>query len=494
MKVAFYYKTIGVLGLVVAVSLALTWLDARASESLPLLLRAGLLTAVLLLLSGPVALWRLRQKKQEEQFRRHIEAMCLCQARLGFGDDTPPLSPGNSWSSLAEQVRKTFVDYRSRLQDSEHARSSQEIRCLRAVNQAEHIKNIFAGLADPILAVDDYDEIVLANQSAEKMFHFEQKKSEERALRQILQCEKLVELLTGVRQRKKVSTRSEELEIACADGPAQWFRATACKLAAGADESGDSSAVSKGAVVVLRNISEQKAVQKRNADFVSSVSHEMKTPLAGIKAYVEMLIDGDAEDEKTREEFLGVIMSQAERLRRLVENMLNLARIEAGVVSVNKQQQSLNQILEEALHVVQPTAEAKNIALIGELSSMYLGVLADRDMLLQAAINLLSNAIKYTPDSGRVTLRSRLDGDQARFEVQDTGVGLSAEDCQRVFEKFYRVKKDKEMASGTGLGLPLAKHIVEDVHGGQLTVESTLGEGSTFCVVLPCTGQLNVES
>ena len=205
-------------------------------------------------------------------------------------------------------------------------------------------------------------------------------------------------------------------------------------------------------MVVLRDIGDQKALQKRNAEFVSSVSHEMKTPLAGIKAYVELLADGDAEDEKTREEFLNVIITQADRLQRLVENLLNIARIEAGVVNVNKQQRSLNEILEEALHVVQPSAEAKNIKLVSQLSAMYLGVLADRDMLLQAAINLLSNAIKYTHEGGTVTLRSRLVGDQVRFEVQDTGVGLSPEDCQRVFEKFYRVKKDKRHGFGHRAG------------------------------------------
>jgi two-component system phosphate regulon sensor histidine kinase PhoR len=112
-------------------------------------------------------------------------------------------------------------------------------------------------------------------------------------------------------------------------------------------------------------------------------------------------------------------------------------------------------------------------------------------MLLQSAINLLSNAIKYTPEGGSVTLRSRLEAGQVRFEVQDTGVGLSEEDRQRVFEKFYRVNKDKNMAPGTGLGLPLAKHIVEDVHGGRLTVESTPGEGSTFIVALPGAGQMS---
>jgi len=134
--------------------------------------------------------------------------------------------------------------------------------------------------------------------------------------------------------------------------------------------------------------------------------------LAGIKAYVELLADGDAEDEATREEFLGVINGQADRLQRLVDNLLNLARIEAGVVSVSKQQRSLNELLEEALNVVRPSAEAKQIELISDLSPLYRACWPTRDMLLQAAINLLSNAIKYTRAGGKVTLRSRLVGDQ----------------------------------------------------------------------------------
>ena len=131
--------------------------------------------------------------------------------------------------------------------------------------------------------------------------------------------------------------------------------------------------------------------------------------------------------------------------------------------------------------------------LVTELSTLYLGVLADRDTLLQAAINLMSNALKYTHPGGTVTLRSRLSDQEVIFEVQDTGVGLSPEDCQKVFEKFYRVKKDKEMAAGTGLGLPLVKHIVEDIHRGRIEVESEPGKGSTFRVVIPGIAQINSQ-
>ena len=240
------------------------------------------------------------------------------------------------------------------------------------------------------------------------------------------------------------------------EGTQRWYRVT-CRTLASANEAQATAdrASAHGAVAVLTDITGQKAIQKRNAEFVSAVSHEMKTPLSSIRAYVELLVDGEAEDDATQEEFLGVINSQADRLQRLIDNLLNLARIEAGVVAVNKAPISLNELLAEAVEVMQPAAEQKKIALSAEFSPLYLGVLADRDMLLQAAINLLSNAVKYTRQGGCVSLRSRLNDQEVVFEVEDTGVGLSPEDCQKVFEKFYRVKKDREMAPGTGLGLSI---------------------------------------
>jgi two-component system phosphate regulon sensor histidine kinase PhoR len=422
---------------------------------------------------------------------RHFDALCqLGPEDLQFDgtvDKVPPLPAGNPWRAMAERVRGKLAENSHQLQDLKHAQAAVEIRSRRAMQQCELIKAILAGVSDPILAVDDFDELMLANPAAEELLGFKADSSEERALARLVRCQTLIELLTSTAHRKTASSRSDEVEIVDTEGRSHWYRASAVKLPG---SSGGDAPARGGAVAVLRDIGQQKILQKRNAEFVSSVSHEMKTPLAGIKAYVELLADGEAEDEETREEFLAVINGQADRLQRLVDNLLNLARIEAGVVQVNKQNHSLNEILEEALGVVQPAAETRRIELAGELSPLFLGVLADRDMLLQAAINLLSNAVKYTPEGGRVTLRSRSADDEVAFEVEDTGVGLSEEDCGRVFEKFYRVKKDKDMASGTGLGLPLAKHIVEDVHGGRLTLHSTLGAGSTFAVGLPRAGQM----
>ncbi len=484
---------------VLALAVAVTAVGGLLLDFGSLSTRIGLMVVGLVLADAAVWLLRRRSDHQRRNVERQLEALCGLDPRDVRSDSTraqlPTLPPGNPWAKIVEQVRETLLEQSRRVEESEHARAALDIRHRRATAERERIGAILSGLNEPVLAVDDYNEVVLANESAQRLFQFDLESADSRALAQLTHCEKLVSLLSAAARRKNPGERTDEIEVADEHGEPHWYRATAGKLTAetkdahGADAEHDSW-ISHGAVAVLRDIGDQKALQKRNAEFVSAVSHEMKTPLAGIKAYVELLVDGDAEDEETQEEFLDVINGQADRLQRLVDNMLNLARIEAGVVNVSKQTRSLNELLEEAIGVVQPSAEAKQIVLTAELSPMYLGVLADRDMLLQSAINLLSNAVKYTPEKGKVTLRSRMEDNRIRFEVEDTGVGLSEEDCQRVFEKFYRVKKDKNMAAGTGLGLPLAKHIVEDVHGGQLVAASTLGRGSTFAVTLPSAGQL----
>ncbi|RCS42075.1 PAS domain-containing protein [Bremerella cremea] len=384
--------------------------------------------------------------------------------------------------SVLWEVQDAIHSNREKLFELQQRSASAEVRIHLAESRANQINWVIEGLTEPVLMINQYGELTLTNPAAVNLLGMQDAKPGT-PIEQTLHCDTLIQLLHETRRRKLRSSRVAEIELADPNGEKHWYRVTVNTVSEG--EQDGSCDTSFGAVAVLRDISGYKAIQRRNAEFVSAVSHEMKTPLAGIKAYTELLADGEAEDEETRDEFLGVISGQADRLQRLIDNLLNLARIEAGVVSVSKKPRSLNDLLEEAATIVQPTAEQKNITLSVELSPMYLGVLADRDMILQAAINLLSNAIKYTPEGGKVTLRSRLVDREVHFEVEDTGVGLSPEDCEMVFEKFYRVKKDQKMASGTGLGLPLAKHIVEDVHGGTLTVKSQLGKGSTFQIALP---------
>lgn len=437
----------------------------------------------------------LQASRRAQAARRYIEQLCtlepqaLCEDEAGL---VPFRDHDSVWGDLCQNVCQRLAALARRAEELEMGRAATEVRARRIISERDQLREILAGLTDPVIAVDQFGEVVLTNPSAERLLNVRTGDDEHPALAQLNKCEQLVNLLSETRRRRLTVQRSGEFSLPDPEGKAHWYRVT-CRTLAGAKElqSQGERASANGAVAVLTDITGQKAIQKRNAEFVSAVSHEMKTPLSSIRAYVELLVDGEADDDETREEFLGVINNQADRLQRLIDNLLNLARIEAGVVAVNKLPLSLNELLTEALGVMQPPAENKKIHLISDFSPMYLGVLADRDMLMQAAINLLSNAVKYTREGGTVTFRSRMIDQEVVFEVQDTGVGLSAEDCQRVFEKFYRVKKDRDMAPGTGLGLSLVKHIVEDVHGGRISVASEPGQGSTFKVSLPCLAQLS---
>lgn len=240
-----------------------------------------------------------------------------------------------------------------------------------------------------------------------------------------------------------------------------------------------------GTAVQFTDVRHETEERQRHAEFVSSVCHELKTPMASIRAYNELLRDGDAQTEAERVELCDFIENQVDRLTRLVNNMLNLSRIQSGVIKMQRDDLELNDVLQPAIETVRQLADEKNIRLIPELSELYLAVHADKDLLGQVVINLLSNAIKYTPSGGEVRLRTRLAGDRCVIEVKDTGMGIPADSLPRLFDRFYRVPQNNAAAAGTGLGLALVKYITTDLHNGSITVQTEVGAGSTFTISLP---------
>jgi two-component system phosphate regulon sensor histidine kinase PhoR len=200
-----------------------------------------------------------------------------------------------------------------------------------------------------------------------------------------------------------------------------------------------------------------------------------------------MLTDGEVGDEETRKEFYSVIQNQAQRLNRLIENILNSSRIESGLIKINKEPASLTMLIEEQLRMIKSYAEEKQVEVTGQQPIVYDQVYVDKDMLQEVIVNLLSNAVKYTPAGGSVKIKAEVDegASLVRVSVTDTGVGIPEEDIEHVFDKFYRVGANKKQAKGTGLGLNLVKQIIEKVHDGRVFVESKVGQGSTFGFELP---------
>lgn len=199
------------------------------------------------------------------------------------------------------------------------------------------------------------------------------------------------------------------------------------------------------------------------------------------------LVDGEANDEKARNEFYRIIQGETDRLGRLIDNMLNISRIEAGIVQIDRENVDIKALAGRAISTLEPQAREKKISLHSKLADVDLCVEGDADMLYQAVLNLVSNAVKYTPEGGRVTIGADSDNltRSVLVTVSDTGLGIPPDAIPKLFDKFFRVENYKRVAKGTGLGLSLVKHIVETVHHGQIGVESKLGMGSRFWFSVP---------
>ncbi len=242
-----------------------------------------------------------------------------------------------------------------------------------------------------------------------------------------------------------------------------------------------------GVVMILHDLTREREISRLKSEFVSKASHELRTPLSAIRAYVEMLVDGEAEDAESRREFCQIIHAETERLSRLIDNMLNISRIEAGISQIERKNVDLKPLIAQAAETMEPDAKKKSISLHQKVSPVALEVEGDSDMLYRVILNLLSNAVKYTPEGGRVTISADSENltRSVVITVADTGLGIPPDSLNKVFEKFYRIESYKRVAQGTGLGLSLCKHIVETVHHGHIGVKSELGMGSQFWLSIP---------
>jgi two-component system phosphate regulon sensor histidine kinase PhoR len=382
-----------------------------------------------------------------------------------------------SFNSRVQTLNDSLQEIRQENQDI-----SLQLQLLR--RRKSGIEAILNSIQDAVVVCDNQDRIILANPSAEKLFGFQYDVSRPPVLQDVFRQSPLLDLIVKTRASKVRHVRHELTGLAKHEKA--WYD---CVLSSVTDDGGKATSV----VAILHDITREKEISIAKNDFVSHVSHELKTPLASINAYAEMLVDGEAEDAATIRQFCEIIQGQAGRLNRLIEDVLNISRIESGLIKVSRKSHSLALIVRDALEMMQSYAKEKSITIQAPPSILYDQVCADKDMMTQVVVNLLSNAVKYTPSGGAITVQSEVndvDG-TVTISVTDTGVGIPQEDLDKLFGKFYRVEANKNFAKGTGLGLNLVKQIVETVHGGRVFVRSQQGKGSTFGFILPLaeTGQ-----
>lgn len=244
------------------------------------------------------------------------------------------------------------------------------------------------------------------------------------------------------------------------------------------------SNVWKGILLVFHDITELKKLEQIRKDFVANVSHELKTPITSIKGFSETLLDGAMNDKATLEAFLEIILKESDRLQVLIQELLDLSKIEQHGFRLTKGRVDLVKEAIEVIEILEGKAAQKDILLQLDQTSEAAVIEGDSDRLKQVLINLVSNAITYTPNGGSVVISLTDQEESVLVVVKDSGIGIEKEEIPRIFERFYRVDKARSRNSGgTGLGLAIVKHIIE-AHKGHIEVDSLIGKGTTFTIKL----------
>jgi len=240
-----------------------------------------------------------------------------------------------------------------------------------------------------------------------------------------------------------------------------------------------------GALAILHDVTQLERLERVRKDFVANVSHELRTPLAAIQGYAETLLDGAIDDRENNRKFLEIIMRQATRLTNIAADLLTLSELESNAEIAQPHPISVGAVLESVLRTVEPAAQARGITLKRDkIDDLHVN---GRELRLeQVFVNLLDNAIKFSRPNGEVLIDVQSFDGTARITIADSGIGIPSEDLPRIFERFYRVDKARSRdVGGTGLGLSIVKHVIEQM-GGTVAVDSRLGEGSRFIIVVPC--------
>ncbi len=456
------YQAPGNSPIVIRLALPLAQVDLSVVE-----LRQRLLVATLLMLVLGVVV----SLSFARMFAARVDRLKHFSQRIAEGDFRPLLreGPRDELSDLADSLNQTA------------ARLDREIGLLSG--ERNRSGAILRSMVEGVAVIDAQERLVFYNRAFSEIFNVQGISGEGRALIEIVRNSELLALI------RKALRGDEGLQSDIVMGitQTQSFAATAAPVKALEASTSARTPAEKpsGAVVVLHDVTELRRLERVRQDFVANVSHEFKTPLTAIQGFAETLLAGALDDPGNNRRFLEIIRNHAIRLARLTNDLLKLARIEAGKLEVEYFTVGLMELIEACAETTLLRASRKDITLEIEVPPKLPPVRGDAGLLRDVLQNLLDNAIQYTPQGGHIRVTADAGDQAAVVTVADTGIGIPLADQERIFERFYRVDAARSReAGGTGLGLSIAKHIVE-AHGGQLWVESAIGEGSRFSFSIP---------
>lgn len=341
----------------------------------------------------------------------------------------------------------------------------------RRAREKDRLTTVLTHMASGAMILSETGSVRLINEPATQLLQTTASKALRLSFVQVVRDHRIAEV--WLRSRESGAEETEAVELP----PDRFVRVTVTPFVGG-----DAS----GYLVFLHDLSAVRRLEKVRRDFVSNVSHELRTPLASLHALVDTLRDGALDDPPAAQRFLDRIEVEVDKMTQLVQELLELSRIESGQAPLRLNPASIESIVRPAVERLQTQAERAGVSLQADLPDNLPGVLVDLERIQAVVINLVHNAIKFTPEGGRVEVSAHRDAEDKGFaviEVRDTGIGIPRDDQARVFERFYKSDRSRS-SSGTGLGLAIAKHTVQ-AHGGRIWLESEEDVGSTLFFTLP---------
>jgi two-component system phosphate regulon sensor histidine kinase PhoR len=394
---------------------------------------------------------------------RPIEAMRRGAARFAAGELTHRLpAPGTrELAGLAQAMNQMALELEQRMQ-----------AILRQRNESEAV---LSSMVEGVVALDPDEHILHLNSAAVRLLGTDEKQLQGRSIQEVVRNRELHDMIRTTLDQG-VATQADVTLYR----PGEQILNTRCTPLF------DSDGRRMGALLVANDVTQLRRLETMRTDFAANVSHEIKTPLTAIQGFVETLVQGAVTDPDEVQRFLGIIDKHVQRLTAIVDDLMQLARLEQGdeTRQLRLEETPIAKVLGTAAQMCRPPAEAKSMD-IEVRCDPSLSTRLDAELMEQAVFNLLDNAIKYSPEKSRITLTAEAAAEEIRIAVADEGIGVAPAHLSRLFERFYRVDQSRSRRlGGTGLGLAIVKHIVQ-AHGGQVTVASTQGKGSVFTIHLP---------
>ena len=389
-----------------------------------------------------------------------------------FAGGAQQFSTGN----LAHRLPAIGVEEMAGLAETLNRMARQlDDRLQTVIRQRNELEAVLTSMLEGVAAVDQNELIIRMNQAAGRMFDCDSSTVTGRPIQEVIRNLALQRFVIDALSSGK--TVADDFIV---------YRGGERVLNVNCSPLFDASDRQIGTLLVMNDVTQLRHLENVRSDFVANVSHEIKTPLTAIKGFVETLQQGSVDKHEEQKKFLDIVLKHVNRLNAILEDLLSLSRIEQedDQKEIKLSQGSIKEVVQTAVQVCQPRAGAKNIEVTLDCPDAIITRI-DATLLEQALVNLIDNAIKFSDQDSKVQIKVHRKNSEVVLHITDQGAGIPRRHLPRLFERFYRVDKARSRKlGGTGLGLSIVKHIVQ-AHGGHVTVESTLGKGSTFIVHLP---------